>query len=320
MKDKQERRKSPGFYMSASMEKQIDRSGKSDFLRFFNIAGITIQVQADLPFSSGSFASKFNKFKVDKPGDDIVLIHHHFSLPKIDKKNKGRLVYSKPPWDIYEKEGYWMYMCYSRFLGKKIVHIVSDMDPGHTEVGIYHANDKAFLRGGFQALTLMPTDQILLARVLADREGCYLHSSGVILDGKGLLFAGHSEAGKTTMIRMLQGRSEILCDDRMILRYWKDGFRIHGTWSHGDISEVSSVSAPLHGIFFLYKSKDNRIDPINERGTIIKKILACMIRPMVSADWWIKSLSLVEKISWSVPCYDLYFDKTGRIADLLMKL
>jgi hypothetical protein len=320
MKDKQERKKSSDFYIPNSMEKQIVQSGKSDHLRFFKIAGLTIQVQADLPFSSESFASKFDKFKVDKPGDDLVLLHHHFSLPPTNKKDRGRLIYSKPPWDIYKTAGNWMYMCYSRFLGKKRYHIVAYMDQGHTRAGIFHARDTVFRKGGFQALTLMPTDQILLARVLADREGCFLHSSGVILDGKGMLFAGHSEAGKTTMIKILQDKSEILCDDRMILRYWEDGFRIHGTWSHGDIPEVSAGSAPLRGIFFLNKSMDNRINPINDRGMIVRKILSCMIRPMVCADWWEKSLSLVEKITCSVPCYDLYFDKSGRIADLLVKI
>jgi len=248
------------------------------------------------------------------------LIHHHFSLPPTNKQERGRLVYSKPPWDIYEIEKNWMYMCYSRFLGKKRYHIVAFMDQGHTKAGIFHAKDAVFRKGGFQALTLMPTDQILLARVLADREGCFLHSSGVILDGKGMLFAGHSEAGKTTMVKMLQDKSEILCDDRMILRNWEDGFRIHGTWSHGDIPEVSAASAPLRGIFFLNKSLDNRINPIDERGTIVRKLLSCMIRPMVCADWWEKTLSLVEKITCSVPCYDLYFDKSGRIVDLLMKI
>ena len=78
---------------------------------------------------------------------------------------------------------------------------------------------------GWSSLSLFPTDQILVARWLADRQGCYLHSAGAILDGKGLLFVGHSDAGKTTTVRMLQDQAEILCDDRNIVRRSGDRFR-----------------------------------------------------------------------------------------------
>ena len=317
MKDNQMRKKGPGFYIPVSMDKQIVQSGKSDNLRFFNIAGLTIQVQADLPFSSESFASKFDKFKVEKPGDDIVLIHHHFSLPPTNKQERGRLVYSKPPWDIYEIEKNWMYMCYSRFLGKKRYHIVAFMDQGHTKAGIFHAKDAVFRKGGFQALTLMPTDQILLARVLADRKGCYLHSSGVILEGKGLLFAGHSDTGKSTIATMLKDKAEILCDDRIILRRWEQGFRIHGTWSHGDVTEVSANSAPLNAILFLEHAGENRLIPLSDKKEVIAKLLACLIKPLVTTDWWNNILTLVEKIASEVPCYVLKFDKSGGVVDVL---
>ena len=35
------------------------------------------------------------------------------------------------------------------------------------------------MRGGLASLTMFPTDQIMLSRVLADREGCFLHSRGL---------------------------------------------------------------------------------------------------------------------------------------------
>ena len=50
---------------------------------------------------------------------------------------------------------------------------------------------------------------------------------------------------------MLKGQAAILCDDRNIVRRWKNGWRVHGTWSHGDVAEVSPASAPLRAIMFL---------------------------------------------------------------------
>jgi hypothetical protein len=75
-----------------------------------------------------------------------------------------------------------------------------------------------------QSVTSFPTDQVLVARLLADREGCILHSAGMLIDGHGFAFAGHSDAGKSTIVTQLRPYGEILCDDRNILRRYPDGW------------------------------------------------------------------------------------------------
>ena len=161
----------------------------------------------------------------------------------------------------------------------------------HSEGTIYRRAD-FFERGNLGSLTTFPSDQILLARLLADRQGCYLHASGIIVDGKGLLFVGHSEAGKSTMLKMLRGHGEILCDDRIIVRRWPDGFRIHGTWSHGELPDVSPASAPLRAILFLEKATTNELIPITDTRERLGGVLSHVIKPLVTADWWEKTLDL----------------------------
>ena len=165
--------------------------------------------------------------------------------------------------------------------------------------------------------------------MLADRQGCYLHSSGAILDGQGLLFVGHSEAGKSTISKMLQGQMEVLCDDRNIVRKhppppragegWGggEGFWVYGTWSHGEWPVVSASSAPLRAILFLEKAPENRLVLLEDRREILRRLLACLIKPFVTADWWEKTLTLVERIAREVPCYILRFDKSGGVVEVL---
>ena len=131
--------------------------------------------------------------------------------------------------------------------------------------------------------------------------------------GKGLLFAGHSTAGKSTMVKMLQGRAEILCDDRNIIRRWQEGFRIHGTWSHGEVSEVSPSSAPLTAVLLLEKARENRIERVEDRNYAVKALLGCLVKPLLTADWWEKMLELVDKLTKEVPCYRMRFDRSGAI-------
>ena len=137
------------------------------------------------------------------------------------------------------------------------------------------------------------------------------------------------------MANMLKGKAEILCDDRIIIRKQPltahrspltvhrtplTAFRIYGTWSHGDVSDVSSNSAPLKAILFLHKAKENRLELIKDKKITHKKLLSCLIKPFVTRDWWDKMLTLTDEISGHVPCYELYFDKSGKVADALRKL
>ncbi len=289
---------------------------------YFEVAGITIQVESDLPISEATFPSKFKLFKVNGPGEDTISIRHHFSLPDLDGRDLGEEVYRKIPWAIYRKGNSWIYKGIYHGMEDKDAYLVAVFSHDHTRVEIYNDNFRKqdYLDRGLGSLTMFATDQILLSRVLADREGCYFHASGVILDGKGLLFVGHSDAGKSTIVKMLKDKAEILCDDRMIVRRWPEGFRIHGNWSNGEVSDVSANSAPLRAIMFLQHANENRLLPLENRRIIITRLLACLIKPFVTADWWEKMLSLVEKVVREIPCYSLHFDKSGRVKDVLERL
>lgn len=288
--------------------------------RYYRIADITLQVDSDLAITEETFHPKFKLFAVDAPGEDIVSIRHHFSLPDLRGKDLGAPVYRKAPWAIYKKGSSWIYLGISPIPEDHNLHRVVVFNHNHTRARIYNDKKDIFLKGNQHSLTFFPTDQIILSRILVDRQGCILHSCGVKFKGKGLLFAGHSEAGKSTMARLLKDKARILCDDRMILRRHAEGFKIHGTWSHGDVPEVSADSAPLKAILFLNKSARNYAERMEDKKIILKKLLSCLIRPFVTADWWEKSLGLLENIIQEVPCYELYFDKSGKVVDLLDEL
>ncbi|MGP8052018.1 MAG: radical SAM protein [Desulfobaccales bacterium] len=288
--------------------------------RFYSIAGITLMVESDLPINEHTFASKFKKFEMDHPGDDLISIRHQFSLPDLIGKNLGQEVYHRPPWAIYRKGDSWIYLGISPVAGDTRLHRVAVFNLDHTRAQIYSPSAEIFLRGHLQALTLFSTDQVLLARALADHAACIIHSGGAILNGQGLLFVGHSAVGKSTLIKMLKGKAEILCDDRNIVRRWPEGFRVHGTWSHGEVPVVSAASAPLKAIFFLRQSRQNKLIPFNPGRETMGELLSCVIKPLVTADWWQKMLALTEGIIREIPCYAMEFDASGKIVSQLEDL
>jgi len=317
--------------------------------RYYQTGGITIQVESDLPITDTTFRSKFRLFEVDGPGEDNLVIRHIFRPFDFENEDLGLRVYLKAPWAIYRRGDEWLYLSVSPTMADTEAGDVAVLSDDHTLGRMYHALEDVYRKGDLHSLSMFTTDQVLLGRVLADRQGCYLHSSGVILDGQGLLFVGHSGAGKSTMVKMLQNvgaglapalapahrgdhegsplQVEVLCDDRMIVRKHPplsgegrgggEGFRIHGTWSHGEVPDVSPNSAPLRAIMFLEQAAENRLLPLSDVKEIVPRLLACLITPYVTGDWWEKSLTLMEHIAREVPCYRLRFDKSGAVVDVL---
>jgi len=286
--------------------------------RYFQLAGITIQVDSDLPYQESTFHPKFEAFETEGPGEDTVVIRHHFGLPDLETLDLGEVIYHKEPWTVYRKGASWTYVMFNQDSEEVVKNRIAVFNNEHTRAGIYSPNEDQFRRGGLHSLSLLPTDQLFLSHVLTHRDGCYLHSSGVIFEGKGLLFVGHSEAGKSTMVKLLKDEAEILCDDRMIVRRWPEGFRIHGTWSHGEIDEVSPNSAPLRAVLFLEKVQEApSILPMEDKGEITRRLLACMIKPFVSPQWWEAMLTLVEKMVREISFYRLRSDKSEQVIDLL---
>jgi hypothetical protein len=288
------------------------------YTRYYEIAGITIRVVSPIPIEDNTFHSRFKIFEVDVPGEDTVSIRHHFSLPDLRLWDLTEAVYRRPPWAIYRNGNTWVYVGRSSFERDTSIYGVAVFNKeAHDKADIYHPTETYFRQGGIPSLTLLPSDQILLARVLAARGGCYFHSGGVIFGEKGLLFVGHANTGKSTLVRMLSGKAEILSDDRIIVRRRPEGFRIHGTWNYGEVPTVSASGAPLRAVFFLKRDMANCVTQIDDRKESTRKLLGRLIRPLTTADWWVNMLTLVEGIIEEVPCYNLSFDRSGRIIDLL---
>jgi len=285
--------------------------------RYFEIAGIHVRVESELDFNSVKFKEELAAFAVDGPGDDTVTLRHYFELPDWEARDLGTLLYCKAPWAISRKDGMWFYRAISPS-GRRLAVFSAD----YRQATIYSTpRDVEQIRAdGWCSLALFPTDQVWLVPLLADRHAVMLHSAAVILNQQGLLFVGHSSAGKSTTVKMLKKQAEILCDDRNIARRWDAGWRVHGTWSHGEIADVSSASAPLRAILFLQQDSCNKIVRLTDPKEIWRRLLPTIIKALATAEWWQKELSVIESIVNEVPCYAMHFDKSGAIVTELEKL
>jgi len=312
----------PSYICRIELEKSRLRADwKAEHQRFFKLAGISIAFNSELPIKADSFGPRFNSFYTDAPGEDLVQVEHYYSIPQHLKESHGELLYDSAPWRIYKKDDLWYYVNFTGQGTEYTIHKVAVFSKNYAHSRIFSESERFFHAGDLHSLTMFATDQIWLSQVLLSRRALYVHSCGLNLDGRGMLFIGHSGAGKSTTAKLFGAQAELLCDDRNIVRFWPElGWRVHGTWNHGELPRVSSNSASLEGLFFLEHASENRLIRIHDRGQIIRRLIPCLVRPFVNAHWWQEILPMVQAIANEVPAYIMHFDLSGAIVPLVRDL
>jgi hypothetical protein len=106
-----------------------------------------------------------------------------------------------------------------------------------------------------------PLDRVLFVNIVTHGLGVMLHACGVVLDGKGYLFAGPSNAGKTTLARLWAefGDATVLGDECLILRRKGDRFWVYGTPWVGEAGLFSPEGVPVEGIFHIRHAAGNTL-------------------------------------------------------------
>lgn len=116
--------------------------------------------------------------------------------------------------------------------------------------------------------------RIVHTLVLANRGGFLLHAASAIRNGKAFVFAGVSEAGKTTISRLAPRDVTLLTDEISYVRRQGDAYVAFGTPFTGELAKLGeNVSAPVGALYLLAKGRENRIEPV-PAGEAARSLLA----------------------------------------------
>ncbi len=165
-----------------------------------------------------------------------------------------------------------------------------------------------------------PLSQVLYTILVSLNQGILVHASGIIYKGKGFLFVGKSDAGKTTMAKLwrkVKG-TQVLSDERVALRRIGRYYRIYGTPWLGQARIFSNASAPLEKIFFLSHAEKNTIKKIPQINTI-SALCARSRLPHWDRAGLSASLEFIEDLSKEVPCFNLGFYPDKNVIDFVLK-
>lgn len=160
--------------------------------------------------------------------------------------------------------------------------------------------DGAFILPGFL--------RAILGSFLASHCGMLVHACGVVKDGKGYLFVGAPDSGKTTVAKASKGL-RVLSDDCICLRKVNSNFYIFGTpWA----PYSSNDSGVLRRIFFLRKGKT-----LEFRRLTAPKLMQGLFWhgrfTHLNFSFTDGILNTVSEIATSTPSYEMYFSLNDNI-------
>jgi hypothetical protein len=150
------------------------------------------------------------------------------------------------------------------------------------ERGDFHAELEPALRRGRirQAATPYAIDaalRVLHSLLLAQEGGLLVHASSAVRNGRALLFAGVSGAGKTTISRLAPPDATLLTDEISYLRREGDHYFAYGTPFAGELARPGeNVRAPLAAIYLLSQGPVNRFDPVCDADAT-RALLECVL-------------------------------------------
>jgi len=131
------------------------------------------------------------------------------------------------------------------------------------------------------------------------KKGAFiLHSAIIDVDGKAYAFLAKSGVGKSTHIRLwkqyLGDKVTIVNGDKPIIRLENGKFYAYGTPWSGKENWDSNVKSELRSLCFLERSKENRIEKVDEKQALVK-ITKQILMPADREDL-ISTLDLVDKL------------------------
>jgi hypothetical protein len=152
-----------------------------------------------------------------------------------------------------------------------------------------------------------------LSLTLAWSNAADLFPAGIAWRGMAYLFAGPSDAGKSTTCKLLVNEPSftILHDEIVAITQTDEGFHVWSTPLNGEMPAYRSISAPLRAVFFLKHSQINYAVKLSTRKAA-GQIALSLVPPYITTNGHLEfdpseSLRLALTLAEVIPCYELHF-------------
>jgi hypothetical protein len=170
------------------------------------------------------------------------------------------------------------------------------------------------------ATILDPLLRILLIDRVGRTDGLMLHAAAFDVGGVGLVFAGASGTGKSTLSRLFADHcpgATVLGDEHIVLRQQGGKWTVHGTPWPGMGFAVSPGGVPLSQVYLIHHDRRNRVyeQPVQAN---FSDLLAQTFLPRWNGDTLMSTLSRLGDLAQD-QTQKLGFVNTPEVIDYLQE-
>jgi hypothetical protein len=202
-------------------------------------------------------------------------------------------------------------------LGGDLVRFASERECQVVDLLLNRPDD-----GSERELLLVETLPLPVVVLLSGRGGVFLHSCAVALGEAGVLFAGVSGSGKSTMAELWRrfgpSRSRVIDDEHIIARSSPESTVLFGApWSRGTSRAVFSRT-PLKVIFFLSHGEQNKCVRLSSTEAFAH-LLSQVFLPVWSQEQVELTMQTCADMLGGVDCYHLQFVPDSEVVGFIQE-
>lgn len=139
----------------------------------------------------------------------------------------------------------------------------------------------------------------------AEKGVLLFHGSAICADGNGFVFSAPSGTGKSTHAalwrKVFGDRVRMINDDKPLFRFFEADIFAYGTPWNGKHRLGGNFSAPVKGICFLERGKENSIRPLSPREGFPRILSQCFLPDEEKAA--AAALAMAQRLSREIPLY-----------------
>lgn len=298
------------------------------------IADVTILLTSDsCDFDVDNNLKRFISNTDSEP--ELVLRVHRDTIPDFDF---GEPIYSwekDVPYLLSKEKIYGLDSTFGvyRKNGKEILYLCTPPVNPHTyRLAIFDSDFKSgdiFIKHAVSAIhhdivekpLYYPLDSFLMIKLFSLGRGIILHACGIANGGRGIVFAGHSGAGKSTIAKLWQSVAEVVSDDRLVIRKGRDTFQIYDGPYQARIRAFppKPEGVPLEKIFFIKHAPENTVIPM-----AVTEAVANLIARTYNTYWdssgMQSTMDFCGELAAAVPCYELGFVPNESVLDFVRSI
>ncbi len=265
----------------------------------YDIAGIVIGLDASSPIPQSPIARIYAPFTTDRVPNLALKVHYDVH-PTLNICNQ--VFETGKVWRIYRVGSH---LVFSVGPPKEAPYQISIFQKDFREGEIYYPDPTIQpMKSRFPLAP--PLGQLIVIGRLSQGYGTLLHACGVKVDGRGLLFVGTDNAGKTSIGRLWEQHAgaTTLGDDQIIVRKQGQEYWMYSTPWRANGSFVGS--APVEAVYVIHHGIANKITPLSP-----VQATAQLVKRSFSAMWSPEGMSftveMLSEIGIEMPVYDYAF-------------